>query len=202
MSAARWLARRGLAVVGGTTLALLIVAYGTPSWLVVVEPIANPDVLYVFPGGVPDRALCAAALFRGGVAPHVVVTGARIRPELRAIGQPLSDADINARILRDAGVPAEAISIVRQGTSTWEDALALREWARNRPGTRRILAITSPTHSRRARRTLARVLRDTGIGIGLTPCPARMPAPGWRDEDDLLRVINEYIKMAYYAIAH
>jgi uncharacterized SAM-binding protein YcdF (DUF218 family) len=202
MSGARWLARRGLVVVGTTTLALLIVAYGTPWWLVVDAPIANPDVLYVFPGGVPDRALCAAALYRDGVAPHVVVTGARIRPELRAVGQPLSDADVNARILEDAGVSAAAISVVRQGTSTWEDAVALRDWARARPGTRRILAITSPTHSRRARRTLARVLRGTGIGIGLTPCPPRIPAQWWRDEDHLLRVINEYIKMSYYAVVH
>ena len=56
------------------------------------------DALYVFPGKLETRAKCAARLYRAGLAPMVVFTGSRIRPELRAIGMPFSDAALGAKM--------------------------------------------------------------------------------------------------------
>jgi uncharacterized SAM-binding protein YcdF (DUF218 family) len=132
----------------------------------------------------------------------VVVSGERVRPELEVIGLPLSDAEVNARVLAQHGTPRDAIVILKEGTSTYEDAVALHRWATATAGLRRILAVTSPTHSRRARRTLARAFRGTNIAIAVRPCPSETTAGWWRHEDSLLRVINEYIKLAYYAVAY
>ena len=179
-----------------------IVARMAPAMLIVADPVVHADALYVFPGAVPQRADCAAALYRDNVAPRVVVSGERIRPELEVLGLPLSDAEINARLLVRDGVPREAIVILNEGTSTWEDASALRRWVSTTPSIRRIAAVTSPTHSRRARRTLAKVFRDMPVEIAVQPCPSTIAPHWWRNEDDLLRVINEYIKLAYYTLAH
>jgi uncharacterized SAM-binding protein YcdF (DUF218 family) len=170
--------------------------------LVVADAVAPADALYVFPGGIPGRAECAARLFDQGIADMIVVTGERIRPELEAIGLPLTDADLNARILSREGVPGNAISVLREGTSTWEDGQALRRWSQQHQGIRRLVAVTSPHHSRRARRVLRSLFRDSGVEVAMHPCPATIASHWWRDETTLLRVTNEYIKLAYYAIAY
>ena len=52
---------------------------------------ARSDAIYVFPGQIPERAVCAAELYREGIAPRVVFTGAHVAPELLVVDQPLSD---------------------------------------------------------------------------------------------------------------
>ena len=191
-----------LALGVGASLALPTGLEWVARFLVVADPVAPADALYVFPGGLPERAECAVDLFERHLAPRVVVSGERVRPELEVIGMPFSDADLNARVLTSHGVPSDAVVILREGTSTFEDAAAVHRWAIAAPGLHSILAVTSPTHSRRARRTLARVFRGSGIDVAVHPCPQAIPADWWRDEDSLLRVINEYIKLAYYALVH
>ena len=191
-----------LALGVGAALALPLGLEQVARFLMVTDELAPADALYVFPGGIPERAECAAQLFRQRIAPRVVVSGERVRPELEVIGMPLSDAELNARVLVSHGTPRDAIVVLEEGTSTFEDAASLHRWATATPGLRRILAVTSPTHTRRARRTLARAFRDSGIAIGVRPCPADVTTDWWRHEDSLLRVINEYFKLAYYAVAH
>ncbi len=191
-----------LALGAGASLALPLGLEQVARFLVVADPLAPADALYVFPGGIPERADCAAQLFRQRVAPRVVVSGERVRPELEVIGMPLNDAELNARVLARHGTPHDAIIMLEEGTSTFEDAAALHRWATGTPGLRRILAVTSPTHTRRARRTLARAFRDSAIAIAVRPCPSDVSTDWWRHEDSLLRVINEYFKLAYYAVAH
>jgi uncharacterized SAM-binding protein YcdF (DUF218 family) len=189
-----------LVVASLLTLALGLRAAGR--FLVVEDPLLDSEALYVFPGGVPKRAEHAAQLFHSGIAPKVVVSGERIRPELEVLGMPLSDAEINARVLERCGVPAEAIIVLAEGTSTWEDAQALRRWATAQTGIHHIIAVTSPAHSRRARRTLREVFRGTGIDVRVQPYQRSLVLGWWKDEETLLRVINEYIKLIYYAVAH
>jgi uncharacterized SAM-binding protein YcdF (DUF218 family) len=192
-----------LATLGlGGVLALPLGLQAAVSFLVVADPVVRADALYVFPGQVPERAHCAADLFRRGTAPVVVVTGERIQPELAAVGVMLTDADINARLLADQGVPRDAIVVRREGTSTWEDAQAVRRWSTEQPHVHRLLAVTSSAHSRRARQTLRQAFRGTGIDVRVRPCPPELTADWWKHEETLLRVINEYLKLAYYAVAH
>jgi uncharacterized SAM-binding protein YcdF (DUF218 family) len=185
--------------------ALLVSALGLPGaarLLVVADALTSADALYVFPGGVPERAACAADLFADGIAPQVVLSGERVQPELDALGIALTDADVNARILSRRGVPGPALVVLREGTSTWEDAQALRRWALDRPGINRVIAVTSPHHSRRARRALQRTFHDTGVDVRVWPCPSRMASDWWRHEETLLQVVDEYVKLAYYALVY
>lgn len=191
-----------LAVGLGATLVLPLGLHAAARFLVVVDPVGTGDVLYVFPGQVPQRAECAANLFRQHAAKGVVVTGERIRPELKVLGMPLTDAEINARVLAARGVPPHTITVLSEGTSTWEDAQALRQWALAQPDMRRVIAVTSPAHSRRARWVLRRVFRDSGIEVPVHPCPREMAPDWWRHEKTALRVINEYIKLAYYVVTY
>lgn len=202
MRAARRVALIGAGVALGLALTVPSGLRFAGRFLVVEDPSTRSDVLYVFPGSVPGRAACAASLFRKGLAPTIVVTGERVRPELTVVGLPLSDAEVNARVLSQHGVPDNAIVIRSEGTSTWEDVHALHRWVTTQPAISAVTAVTSPHHTRRARRTLRSVFEGTDITVHMQPCPATVAADWWRHEDTVLRVINEYIKLTYYVLAH
>ena len=97
----------------------------------------------VLPGGKPSRTLDArvrhaAGLYAAGRVGRVLVTG--------GVGKhPPSDAEVMARILREEGVPAEAILVEDEAGSTWDaarfgTALAAGE------GVEEALVVTDPLH--------------------------------------------------------
>jgi uncharacterized SAM-binding protein YcdF (DUF218 family) len=92
--------------------------------------------------------------------------------------------------------------VLNAGTSTREDAQALRQWSEAGQGVGRVIAVTSPTHSRRARRTLRRVFRGTDIDVRVSACPPTLAPAWWRQEDTLVQVTDEYLKLLYYVIAY
>jgi uncharacterized SAM-binding protein YcdF (DUF218 family) len=157
------------------------------------------DALYVFPGKLETRAKCSARLFRQGLAPLVVFTGSRIRPELRAIGMPYSDAELGAKLAARAGVPTSAEIIIPAGRSTWADAAAVSQWAQQ-TGNRRIIAVTSPSHARRAGESLRIALEPLGGKVWVTTCERSYSdiSGWWWHEKPLIEVTNETIKLGLY----
>jgi uncharacterized SAM-binding protein YcdF (DUF218 family) len=161
------------------------------------------ELLFVFPGEVPGRARCAARLYREGVAPLVVFSGGRVTPELEVVGRPLTDAALNALIATGEGVPESAIRVVATGTSTWEDAGALRSVVLASP-VREVLAVTSPIHSRRALATLEIALDGTGTHAAVTSCdePFAPSSFWWLEERPLIQVLNESAKLVLYSLRY
>ena len=194
------LALAGMAVGGILAAPLALQAAG--HFLVVSDPIAAADAIYVFPGEVPHRAGCGAELFHAGVAPRIVLSGSKVHPSLAAVGISLNDAQVNAHVLQGLDVPMEAVTVLNEGTSTREDAEALRHWASGQVQVHRVVAITSPAHSRRAKQTLDAVFRGSLIDVRIRSCPEELGPDWWRQEDSLLQVTNEYLKMLYYVLAY
>ena len=61
--------------------------------MTVSDPLpARADAIYVFPGEIPSRPLCAAELWRRGVAPRIVFSGGSLDRSLAAVGQPMTYA--------------------------------------------------------------------------------------------------------------
>lgn len=159
------------------------------------------DAIFVFPGQVPERARCGAELYRAGVAPRVVFSGEQIAAELEAIGQPIDDATLNARIASAAGVPSNAEVILPAGSSTWEDALVLGRWM-EASGARTVVAVTSPTHARRALYSLRLALGPLARGVSVSPCGDRYGWLWWTTERSLVRVTLEALKFLFYSVRH
>jgi uncharacterized SAM-binding protein YcdF (DUF218 family) len=101
----------------------------------------------VLPGGRPSgalraRTLHAARLHAAGAIGLLVPTG--------GVGEhPPSEAEVMARILRQAGVPDEDILLEEEAGSTRESARLVAEMARER-GIRNLLLVTDPLHCVRA----------------------------------------------------
>lgn len=170
---------------------------------------ARADAVVVLAGSstYAERARRAAALFKEGRAPRVVLTndgliGGWSEAEQR---NPLF-AERAADELRRAGVPRESVEILPQlVASTYEEAVLLREHADAR-GLRSLVVVTSGYHSRRALWTLRRVFGGSGVAVELeSVAPGQQSPPpstwwlswlGWR------MVPGEYLKLVYYRLRY
>ncbi len=162
---------------------------------------SRAQAIFVFPGQVPERAECAASLYQNGAAPRVVFSGEKTAAELAAIGQNLDDATLNARIAHERGVPRNAEVVLHAGSSTWEDALVLGSWM-EAEDVRRVIAVTSPTHSRRAAYTLKMALGGLADEIHVYRCGRIYGPLWWTQERSLVRITLETLKFVFYGIRY
>ncbi len=101
----------------------------------------------VLRGGRPSRTLeartrHAGGLYAGGEVDLLIPTG--------GVGEhPPAEAEVMSKILRQMGVPEEAILREQSARSTWESALRVAEVARRR-GVGEVLVVSDPLHCVRA----------------------------------------------------
>ena len=135
-----------------------IMRFAAESW-VVDEPAGHADAIVVLGDDnfYADRATRAAQLFRQGVAPEVVASGRRLRP----------DAGISELIEHDLverGVPKNAIiRFPQDADSTREEAELVSKLAVDHHW-KSLVIVTSNYHTRRARYIYRKVLPN-GIAV-------------------------------------
>jgi uncharacterized SAM-binding protein YcdF (DUF218 family) len=201
--------RRRLAVAALLAAALLVLAAAAhrPALrlvgraLIVEDALAPADAVVIMAGGIPTREATAAGLYRKGWAPLVVLsndfTPDRIR-ELIALGARRLDYQGEARlVLEKYGVPPAAIVLLATQVKTTEGELRhVAEAARAR-GWRRVILVTSPHHSRRARLVWT---REASVGIeALIALATEDDVAGdgwWRKRRQAEAVLHEYLGLA------
>jgi uncharacterized SAM-binding protein YcdF (DUF218 family) len=197
---------------GAALLALLLLALaayalraplltGVARLLTVRDPVSRADLVLVLGGEINTRPFHAAGLYRRGVAPRVVLVRERSGPAVREGLYP-NRTDVAVRILRRGGVPAGAIVVLEPpggASSTGEEARALHGYLRS-SGARRVVVVTNPYHSRRARLVLRRATRGLPAEILMAPAPAFGfgETDWWRSEDGLLAYFGEFVKLPVY----
>jgi uncharacterized SAM-binding protein YcdF (DUF218 family) len=177
---------------------------GVGRFLTVHDRLERADAIFVF-GGDPDiRPFAAAALYRRGWAPRVLVPGMETG-KLASIGMVPTQTQLFTGVLRHEGVPDSAVMVLSMPggtTSTTDDVAVLREWIR-RTGARRVIAVTTDYHTRRARFALRRGLKGMDVRVMMHGVPARGydATNWWRSESGLVTYVNEYLKLARYVVA-
>lgn len=145
------------------------------------------DVIIVLGGGNGDREDYGSALYRQGLARHIIATGAPVG----------TDAEDTA--LARHGIPRQAIVMANGTQNTHEDALRSRELMEEN-GWRTALLVTDHYHIRRSLWTF----QTAFAGKDLEVWPA--PVVGgsfdadhwWRNEQGFVSVNDEYLKLIYY----
>lgn len=102
----------------------------------------------------------AVELFQAGVAPIVVVTGGN-RP-----GDRFTEASAGDRYLQRHGVPASAMRLETQGSSSWESLAAAARFLRAE-GITDVVLVSSPYHALRTEQIAAEV----GLDGHASPAP-------------------------------
>lgn len=204
--------RKAAAAIGVVAflIALLLLLAGPLARLLIVrsEPL-SADAMIMLSGSAlqPERVGRAAALYRQGRAPYIIVTDDGTRGPWSSLHQSrpmMVERAQEALVL--AGVAQDRI-VQLPGVvhSTFDEAIALKRYlGRHRLQT--VLIVTSAYHSRRALWVFRHVLEDSGTSIGIdpvlpgeqSPLPERwwLTRRGWRD------VGGEYPKFAYYLLRY
>ena len=202
-------ARLRLAVAGLTAAALLILAVAAlqPALrlvgraLVVEDALAASDAVVIVAGGIPAREATAAALYRRGWAPLVVLsndfTPDRVRALIALGVRRLDYQGESLLVLHEHGVPPDAIVALAVPVKTTEAELGVvAETARTR-GWRRVILVTSPQHSRRVKLVWTR--ESSGSVEGLVALVKEDDFPGdgwWRKRRQAENVLHEYLGLA------
>jgi uncharacterized SAM-binding protein YcdF (DUF218 family) len=137
-----------------------ILRFVAESW-VIDEPAPHADALVVLGDDnfYADRATHAAELFRQGVAPVVVASGRRLRPDAGI-------AELMEHDLIERGVPKDKIvRFTQDADSTREEAEAVRKLTMDRRW-KSLIIVTSNYHTRRTRYIYGRVM-PTGISVSV-----------------------------------
>jgi len=144
------------------------------------------DVIVVLGGGVHERPLRAAELFKQHAAPRIIVTGA-------------GDDDINRQLLLQAGVPASAIEVEGDSRTTMETAeFTIRRLRAEK--VRRAIIVTSWYHARRALKTFEHVAPE--IQFYSRPSYFGFAREDWQKTDTTKRLRMEFVKMPGYWIRY
>lgn len=160
------------------------------AWILIVdEPPQPADAIVVLGGGSGDREFTAARLYAQGLAGAVITTGGAV--DLPGLGE-ATWASLSAVELQRLGVPAGAIVQIADTDSTCADArLSL---ARLRPGAKRVMIVTDPFHTRRAKWLFQQGAPGVEV-LAIAASPSWFdPGKWWTDEQGLIVVGQEYIK--------
>jgi uncharacterized SAM-binding protein YcdF (DUF218 family) len=172
------------------------------AWIV-DQPLHPADAIILLGGGMETRPFAAARLYREGHAPKILVMKPRPGPTTK-LGLTVAEADIAQKILLQQGVPETAIVFpTEEVTSTYEESLAVRNWA----ATNQVKTIIIPTdifHTRRVNWLFHTVLEDSPVEIQVTAVPPQEYAATnwWQHEEGLIAFQNEVIKYAFYRMKY
>ena len=112
-------------------------------------PRSKPTPSCCSPAKPTTRAFAAAALWKAGWAPRILVTTVAPDPHGQQTAVP-PEHEINLRVLWACGVPAAAVLLLDgQARSTYDEAVAAADYLGRSPP-QRLLVVTSGLHTRRA----------------------------------------------------
>lgn len=193
-------------VVGSVGWAL---AWAAARALVVYVRLQHADVILVMAGAPVyfERVAHAGRLFLDGRADKVLLTNDGTRGSWSRTLQrnPLLYERAILRMTQ-AGVPPASIELLPgRISSTFDEAALMREYARTH-AVKSLIVVTSDYHTRRALWALRRVLRDTGVEVGIEPVvplfSSVSPRTWWLHARGWQMVFGEYVKLAYYRLRY
>jgi uncharacterized SAM-binding protein YcdF (DUF218 family) len=141
-----------------------IMRFAAEYWIV-DEPAAHADAIVVLSDDnfYADRSTHAAQLFRQGVAPVVVASGRRLRPDAAI-------SDLMVHDLIERGVPKDKIErLTHDADNTMEEAQVVGKLVREHRW-KSVVIVTSNYHTRRTRYIFEKLF-PTGIAVTVASAP-------------------------------
>jgi len=171
---------------------------------VVSDALDRADAIVILGGRVDVRPFAAAALYKRGLAPQVLVSKAKAGP-IHPLQLLPSQIELTRQILSKLGVPQQAIvEFGGDGSSnTYEEARAVLDWARI-SGARSVIIPTDIFTSRRVRWIFRRQLAPASVRVmvqSVAP-PEYSIDDWWRHESGVIEFQNEVIKYLYYRLKY
>lgn len=168
-------------------------------WLVVHEQAVKADAIVVLAGHY-TRPLYAAELYQQAYSNKIFVSRpirAEVNKLLTTLGIALpvhEDVYMEILVRKDVS-PADIIMYGKDVLSTVEEAESLAASMTSTP--QRLLIVTSPTHTRRAKIIFSHVFPHTEIILLATPYE-KFPQRWWQDRTAAVNLVLEFSKTIFY----
>jgi len=124
-------------------------------WLVVEDALQPARAIVVLNGLIPYRAMEAAQIYRQGWAPEVWLFKHDPRGADAAFASlgihHITEEEYDQQVLERLGVPKSSIRILNPAATNTENEFALLREELRRRGGDRVILVTSPVHTRRAK---------------------------------------------------
>jgi uncharacterized SAM-binding protein YcdF (DUF218 family) len=182
-----------LAVVLGMFIAFPFFLEGTARFLIVQDKLEAADVIVVLAGdNNGERVDEAVKLYKKGYAKKLLMSGG-------PLAWKLTHAQWMKRQAARMGVPKASILLQEQSESTLEDAKFTLPIIK-KYGFKSVILVTSPTHTRRAKRVFRKMYAGQGIKVLVYPVQDSKfkLQRWWSRHEDTQRVIWEYVSFVYY----
>src|SRR5262249_52704792 len=176
---------------------------GVADLWVISDALDRADAIVILGGRLDVRPFAAAALYKRGLAPHVLFSRPRPGP-IDALQLLPKQTDLTRQILGKLGVPEDAMVEFGDGvSSTYEEARALVDWVRS-SGARSLIVPTDIFTSRRTRWIFRGQLAPMGVHVMVQSVepPEYKLDDWWRNEYGLIEFQNEIIKFVYYHLKY
>jgi uncharacterized SAM-binding protein YcdF (DUF218 family) len=160
--------RRSAIVLAPVLLIGIVALRGLGSWLVVQDPLAKADAIFVLGGTRFERPLEAVELYKAGWAPRIALMRqvsdyGEVHLMQQGIPYP-REVDAQVDVMVRLGVPESAITIFNEANSTAEEADTLYEAATANHWSS-VIIVTSKQHTRRARLVMTRRTAPIGLTV-------------------------------------
>ena len=165
------------------------------SWLVREDPLEKSQAIVVLSGGLPDRALAAAEIFRAGHAKDVWLTQpSQPGTAMEELKLPYAgEQEYSRMVLVAKGVPPANIKVLKPKINNTADEMnAVAEMLASQPAAQ-VIVVTSKAHTRRVRAIWNQVAKARGRIIVRAAPEDFEPQHWWRTTNDALTVVREYL---------
>ena len=168
-------------------------------YLVLEDSLVHCRVAFVLSGGPIERGVVAATLLKAKHCDTVICTGEIVPEIVNLVNKPFTEGQLTQLVLLKEGVDSNKIQLMNTGTSTYEEANAILIYCQQRK-IQSFIVVSSKFHTRRVRKIFDKfeISKDFKIIIRGGASVSFMENNWWRDEDGLLFVNNEYLKLLYY----
>jgi len=215
MLKARWRAFVAFALVATCVLlgSLYIARSPVLSWLgslmVVADPIQTADAIVILDGSYfGEREIVAADLYKDGYASRIIVTLGYEPQSSEILRQrsvrPASPKEFKLLLLRELGVPDDAIVVLEEGVeSTFDEANLVADWV-DGANIGSLILVTTRFHSARALYIFQRVFGDRNIRLTMYPTSVDYfnPDTWWQNRTTLRIGLFELQKLLFYRLIY
>ncbi|MEM7371233.1 MAG: YdcF family protein [Bacteroidota bacterium] len=167
--------------------------------LIYEDPNVEVDAAFVLSSSPNERCEYAAELYHLNLFPLVITMGESVNPSLLAMNIQQTDAQLARTVLIRSGVDSTAIRVINRGSSTFEESEQILGYA-TREGFQSIMIISSQFHTRRIKKVFKKKFKQAGIDVVIKGAPPKRYEVDhwWENEEAMINVNNEYVKLLYY----
>lgn len=176
---------------------------GAGNFLIKEDELQRADAIFILSGDPYDRGKQGQILYREGYAPVIVTTGENISHNLKALNINYAEADLTKHYLVSNGVDSADVIIVRKGTSTIEEADVIINYAKTN-SLNKVIVVSTHFHTRRIHSFFHPLFEKENIELIVQGAPSSLynEQEWWKQEDGLIMVNNEYVKLIYYKLKY